>query len=422
MARNGHIVIGVDPDQKKVDLINQGASPIIEPGLREMLSEYARTERVTATNDVKYAVLHTDVSFVSVGTPSRKNGSLNLDYVQQACEQIGRALAQKQAFHVVVARSTMLPGTVRTLVIPTLERASGKRAGVDFGVAVNPEFLREGTAIYDFDNPPKTVIGATDQVSLAMVKSIYEHLPAPMVETPIEVAEAVKYTDNAWHAVKVNFANEIGAICESVGVDGQAVMDVFCKDQKLNISTAYLRPGLAFGGSCLPKDVRALTHFAHTQDVDVPMLSSLLPANQAQIDRALRRIESAGNRRIGILGISFKAGTDDLRESPMLKMVETLHGRGYDIRIYDPYISIASVRGANQDYITKGIPHIHRMLTTDFNEFLEHANTIAIGNRSPLFRGLLKRYRKQQNVIDLVQLLGQPARTKARAAAAAAAN
>ncbi len=405
MARNGHTVIGVDTDQKKVDLINEGASPIIEPGLREMLSGYVRAGNIRATCDVSDAVQNTEISFVSVGTPSRENGSLNLDHVRAVCEQIGRAIGRKAGFHVVVARSTMLPGTVRGLVIPTLEQCSGKRAGVDFGVAVNPEFLREGIAIYDFEHPPKTVIGATDPVTLESVRCLYAGLPALLMEVPLEVAEAVKYADNAWHAVKVTFANEIGAICDSAGVDGHAVMDVFCQDQKLNISPAYLRPGMAFGGSCLPKDVRALTHFARSQDLDVPMLNSVLAANEAQIERGLRRIESQGHRRVGILGISFKAGTDDLRESPVVRMVEILHGRGYDIKIYDPYVSIASVRGANKDYITKAIPHIHRMLTTDFQEFLEHADTIAIGNQSPLFRGLLKKCGKGRNIIDFVHLL-----------------
>ena len=405
MARNGHTVIGVDPDETKVALINAGASPIIEPGLREMLSEYARNGQVQATTDVPYAVWKTDISFVSVGTPSRKDGSLNLDYIRQACRQIGEALAGKSGFHVVVARSTMLPGTVRTLVIPELEDASGKKVGVDFGVAVNPEFLREGTAICDFDNPPKTVIGATDPVSLAAIRSIYEHLAAPMVETSIEVAEAVKYTDNAWHAVKVTFANEIGAICDSVGVDGQAVMDVFCQDRKLNISTAYLRPGMAFGGSCLPKDLRALTCFAKAQKLNVPMLSNILEANEAQMVRALARIEAEGQKRIGVLGLSFKAGTDDLRESPILKMVETLNERGYEIRIYDPYVSVASVQGSNQNYIVNGIPHIHKMLTLDFEGFLAHAGTIVIGNQSPLFRRLLKRHGRTRNLIDLAHLM-----------------
>jgi GDP-mannose 6-dehydrogenase len=407
LARNGHDVIGVDPNLQKVDLINQGASPIIEPGLRELLSEFSKNGRIRATTDPMFAVQNSDVSFICVGTPSRENGSLNLDYVRLTCEQIGRTLADKIGFHVVVARSTMLPGTVRSLVIPSLEQFSGKQAGTDFGVSVNPEFLREGTAIYDYDNPPKTVIAATDRLSMMLVKSLYAHLSAPLVETPIEVAEAVKYTDNAWHAVKVSFANEIGAICQAAGVDGQAVMDVFCHDLKLNISSAYLRPGLAFGGSCLPKDVRALTHFARSMDVDVPMLAHVLAANERQIERALQRIEAQKQKRIGVLGLSFKAGTDDLRESPIVKMVEALHGRGYEIKVFDPYVSIASIRGANRDYILGVIPHIHKMLTTDFQEFMEHSQTIVIGNRSPLFRGLLKRTARDRRVIDLVNLMSR---------------
>jgi GDP-mannose 6-dehydrogenase len=282
-------------------------------------------------------------------------------------------------------------------------------------VAVNPEFLREGTAIQDFEHPPKTVVGATDPASLAIIRSIYQDLPAPLIETSIEVAEAVKYTDNAWHAVKVNFGNEIGAICDAAGVDGNAVMDVFCQDVKLNISTAYLRPGLAFGGSCLPKDVRALTYFARSRAVDVPMLNSVLAANEAQLDRALLRIESAGHKRIGILGLSFKAGTDDLRESPVVRLVDTLHARGYDIQIYDPYVSIAALSGANKQYITQFIPHIHAMLTTDFEGFLEHADTITIGNPSPLFRALLKKCARDRNIIDLVHLLRRRTRKMAPA-------
>lgn len=413
LARNGYEVIGVDPDQTKVDLINQGASPIIEPGLRELLSSFVQKGALSATTDVAYAVRNSEISFVCVGTPSRDNGSLNLDYVKQACEQIGKALADKPEFHVVVARSTMLPGTVRSLVIPTLERASGKKAAIDFGVCVNPEFLREGTAIFDYDNPPKTVVGATDSNSLGLVKNLYANLTAPFIETAIEVAEAVKYTDNAWHAVKVTFANEIGAICEKAGVDGQSVMDVFCQDLKLNISAAYLRPGLAFGGSCLPKDVRALTYLARSLDVDVPMLSNVVPANERQMERALRRVEGQKQKAIGVLGISFKAGTDDLRESPMVKMVEALLGRGYDIRIYDPYISIASVKGANREYIVRSIPHIHKMLTTDFQEFLEHSKTIVIGNQSPLFRGLLKKAGRNESIVDLVNLMSRRRKTTA---------
>jgi GDP-mannose 6-dehydrogenase len=405
LARNGHEVVGVDADQTKVELINQGMSPIVEPDLRELIAACRANGRLEAMPDPGRAVHSSSVSFVCVGTPSRENGSLNLDSVRRVCEQIGSALAQKSEFHVVVARSTMLPGTVRSLIIPVLERSSGKRAGTDFGVCVNPEFLREGTAIYDFDNPPKIVIGGTDQASVEIVTSLYRHLRAPLMVVPVEVAEAVKYTDNAWHAVKVNFANEIGAICEKAGVDAQAVMDVFCQDLKLNLSPAYLRPGLAFGGSCLPKDVRAFTYFARDLDVDVPMLNSVLRSNERQIERSLRAIESRRHKRIGFFGISFKAGTDDLRESPIVRMVETLYGRGYEVKVFDPYVSVASVRGANREYILNVIPHIRKLLTEDLSEFLAHAQTIVVGNRSPLFRGLLKKVGPDRTVLDLVNLL-----------------
>jgi len=405
LARDGHQVIGVDADPVKVDLINQGTSPIVEPDLRELIAANRQAGRLEASTDPAYAVLNSSITFFCVGTPSRENGSLNLDYVKRCCEQIGETIGQKTDFHVVVARSTMLPGTVRTLVIPTLERASRKQAGIDFGVCVNPEFLREGTAIFDFDNPPKTVIGSTDEKSAGMLKSLYARLKAPLILTPVDVAEAVKYTDNCWHAVKVVFANEIGAICNSAGVDGQAVMDVFCQDRKLNISPAYLSPGIAFGGSCLPKDVRALSHFARTQDVDVPMLNSVLAANEKQVERALHLIEGKKRRQVGVLGISFKAGTADMRESPVVKIVEALHGKGYDIKVYDPYVSIASVRGANRNYILNVIPHIRKMLTEDLQEFLDHAQTVVVGNRSPLFKGILKKVGTDREVVDLVNLI-----------------
>jgi GDP-mannose 6-dehydrogenase len=405
LARDGHHVIGVDADPVKVDLINQGTSPIVEPDLRELISANRAAGRLEASTDPAYAVLHSSITFFCVGTPSRENGSLNLDYVKRVCEQIGEAIAEKKDFHLVVARSTMLPGTVRSLVIPTLERTSGKQAGKDFGVCVNPEFLREGTAIYDFDNPPKTVIGATDEKSAAILKALYERLKAPLIITAVETAEAVKYTDNCWHAVKVAFANEIGAICNSVGVDGQAVMEIFCQDRKLNISPAYLKPGIAFGGSCLPKDVRAMSYFARSHDVDVPMLNSVLAANEKQIERMLRLIESKKNRRVGVLGISFKAGTDDMRESPVVKIVESLYGKGYEVKVYDPYVSVASVRGANRNYILNVIPHIRKMLTEDLEEFLEHSQTVVVGNRSPLFRGLMKKISADRRVVDLVNLI-----------------
>jgi GDP-mannose 6-dehydrogenase len=405
LARNGHEVIGVDPDLGKVDLINAGLSPILESGLPELISACKNNEKLKATDQAAYAIQNSDLSFICVGTPSWPNGSFNLDYVQRACEQIGRALATTGHFHIVTARSTMLSGTVRSLVIPTLERCSGKIAGRDFGVCVNPEFLREGCAIHDYDNPPKTVVGGTDSTSVGGLRTLYATLTAPFIEAPIEVAEAVKYTDNAWHAVKVNFANEIGAICEASGVDGQAVMDIFCQDRKLNISSVYFRPGLAFGGSCLPKDVRALTYFARMHDVDLPMLNHLLVANERQIERALAKIESHNQRRIGIMGLSFKAGTDDLRESPMVKVVERLYGRGYDIRIYDPYVSLASLRGANRGYIAGTIPHIHKMLTTHPEEFLAHSQVLVIGNESAGFKELIQSVGPDLPIVDLVNLI-----------------
>jgi GDP-mannose 6-dehydrogenase len=405
LARDGHHVIGVDADPVKVDLINQGVSPIVEPDLRELICAGRENGKLEASTDPDYAVRNSEITFFCVGTPSRDNGSLDLDYVKRVCEQIGESIGRKTDFHLVVARRTMLPGTVRSLVIPTLERTSGKQAGRDFGVCVNPEFLREGTAIYDFDNPPKTVIGATDDRSAEILKRLCAHLKAPLVVTPVEVAEAVKYTDNCWHAVKVVFGNEIGAICNSVGVDAQAVMDVFCQDRKLNISPAYLKPGIAFGGSCLPKDVRAMSYFARSHDVDVPMLNSVLAANEKQIERMLHLIESKQQRKVGVLGISFKAGTDDLRESPVVRIVEALHGKGYEVMVYDPFVSVASVRGANRNYILKVIPHIRKMLTEDFQEFLDHSQTVVVGNRSLLFRGLMKKIPSDRTVVDLVNLI-----------------
>ncbi|HET8550094.1 MAG TPA: UDP-glucose/GDP-mannose dehydrogenase family protein [Bryobacteraceae bacterium] len=407
LARDGHQVIGVDADPVKVEHINRGASPILEPGLSELIAAGRRNGRLTATLDPDYAVRDTSLTFISVGTPSGEDGSLSLGYVSRACNQIGQALAEKPDFHVVVTRSTVLPGSVRNVVIPTLERASLKRAGIDFGVCVNPEFLREGTAISDFDNPPKTVIGATDSRSAEMLKRLYAHLNAPLLVTPLAVAEAVKYADNAWHALKIAFANEIGAICEKAGVDAQAVMDVFCHDLKLNISPAYLRPGMAFGGSCLPKDVRALNHFARGMNVETPLLGSILAANDRQIERHLSAVESPGNRRLGFLGISFKAATDDLRESPVLRMIDSLHERGYAIKIYDPWVSVASVQGANRSYIRNELPHILNMLTDDLQEFMDHAETVVIANRSPLYRGVLKKIGRNRSVVDLVNVVPQ---------------
>lgn len=317
------------------------------------------------------------------------------------------ALNAREGFHVVVARSTMLPGTMRSVVIPTLEQASGKKAGEGFGVCNNPEFLREGTAVYDFYNPPKTVIGETDGKSGDLLAEIYQDLDAPLIRTTVETAEMVKYTDNVWHALKVCFANEIGNICKAVDIDGHAVMDIFCQDTKLNLSPYYMKPGFAFGGSCLPKDVRALTYKARNLDLDLPVLNAIMPSNQRQVERGLSMIMSGGKKKVGILGFSFKAGTDDLRESPIVEVIERLLGKGYDIKIYDKNVNIASLVGANKDFIMNQIPHISQLMEGSIERVMEHADVLVIGNGSEEFRSVPAQARSGQRVVDLVKILDQ---------------
>lgn len=416
LARDGHHVFGVDTHGGKVDLVSRGVSPIVEPGLDELIRSGAASGRLSATTDAKEAVQNSSMSIVCVGTPSKRDGSLETKYVRNVCFEIGDALRSKREFHVVVIRSTMLPGTMRQVVIPELERASGKHAGVDFGICINPEFLRESTAVFDYDHPPKIVIGSSDAATADLVASVFEHLPAPIIKTRIEIAEAVKYTDNAWHAVKVDFANEIGTLCGSVGVDGSEVMDIFLQDTKLNISPYYLRPGFAFGGSCLPKDVRALTYLARTRSVRLPLLESVLPSNEEQIRRSLELIEDQGHRNVGVLGISFKAKTDDLRESPALRVVEQLHGRGYSVLIFDPTVSQSVLTGANKEYMMEHLPHIYEMLTDDHRRVLKHAQTLVIGNRDEQYRSILEDAGPHHRIVDLVGL-GVPIRTFASAAA-----
>jgi GDP-mannose 6-dehydrogenase len=404
-AKEGHLVVGVDPAQAKVDLINKGLPPIIEKDVGEMIAAAAAQTRLRATTDARDAVLNSEVSLICVGTPSQLNGSLDLRYVRRVCEEIGSALKEKPAFHVVVSRSTVLPGTTDEVVIPTLEESSSKRSGVDFGVCLNPEFLREGTAVHDFHNPPKTVIGATDSRSESVVATLYAHLDAPVVRTDIRTAEMVKYTDNVWHALKIGFANEIGNLCKAQGIDGHRVMDIFCADTKLNLSAYYLKPGFAFGGSCLPKDVRALTYRAKRLDVEVPILSAILPSNEKQVERGLGMILSKGHRRVGVLGYSFKAGTDDLRESPMVEIVERLLGKGYNLALYDRSVNIAALTGANRDYLLNHIPHISRLAVASVEEVLTFAQTIVIGNGSAEFRGIEERLTESQVVVDLARAL-----------------
>ena len=407
LARDGHRVIGVDPYQPKVDLINAGETPVIEKDIGDIMRQAVAGGRLSATRDVRPAVLDSDISLICVGTPSQANGSLDLKYVRKVCEEIGAVLREKDSFHVVVARSTMLPGSMRSIVIPVLEEFSGKRAGVDFGVCNNPEFLREGTAVYDYYHPPKTVIGETDSSAGDLLASLYAQLDAPLIRTSVETAEMVKYTDNVWHALKVGFSNEIGNICKAAGIDGHEVMDIFCKDTKLNLSPYYMKPGFAFGGSCLPKDVRALTYKARAADVDVPILNAIMPSNQRQIEKGLAMITGKGHRKVGILGFSFKAGTDDLRESPLVEVIERLIGKGYDIRLYDRNVKLASLVGANKDYILNHIPHISRLMVDSIEEVLAHADTIVIGNGAEEFREVPGRCAPGKFIVDLVRVTEQ---------------
>lgn len=404
LAQSGHEAIGVDPNPTKVNLINEGATPVIEEDLDALVKANVSAGRLRATVDEREAIDNSELSMVCVGTPGKRNGSLDLQYVERVCQQIGAVLADRADFHVVVIRSTILPGTMRRVVIPTLESVSGKRAGEDFGVCNNPEFMREGTAIHDYHNPPKTVIGATDAKSGDMLASLYEGLDAPLVHTDIEIAEMVKYVDNAWHALKVGFANEIGNIAKELSIDSHRVMDIFCQDTKLNLSPYYLKPGFAFGGSCLPKDLRALTYAARSMDLNLPILYSVIESNRKQIERGLDMIIAAGSKKIGVLGFSFKSGTDDLRESPVVEVIETLIGKGFDLRLFDRNVRLASLVGANREFIEKHIPHISRLMVDTVDEVLDHAEVVVVGNNAPEFRHLLARLKDGQQLVDLVRI------------------
>ncbi len=404
LASEGHEVIGVDSNRTKVDLIARGQAPIIEKDIDRMIATSVDNGRLRATADVLKAVRESELSLICVGTPSQLNGNLDLSYVRRVCEEVGQALRVKQDFHVIVARSTMLPGSMRNLVIPTLEEVSGKRAGVDFGVCNNPEFLREGTAVFDYYNPPKTVIGEMDSRSGDRVAGLYDKLPARLFRTDVETAEMVKYSDNAWHALKVSFANEIGNLCKALGLDSHRVMDIFCQDTKLNLSSYYMRPGFAFGGSCLPKDLRALTYQARSLDLDLPVLNAILPSNQRQVQKGIKMIVDKGRRKVGFLGVSFKADTDDLRESPLVDVIEHLIGKGYELMLYDRNVTLAALTGGNKDYILNHIPHISRLMVRTVEEVLDFAETIVIGNAAPEFREVSIRTKPGQVIVDLVRI------------------
>lgn len=400
----GHSVTGVDVNPLKVDMINSGQSPVIEQDLDDLIAQGVEQGQITATTVAGEAIAASDVSLICVGTPSNGNGNLNLTYVERVCQEIGEALATADQYHVVVVRSTMLPGSIEERVIPVLEKASGRRARRDFGVAFNPEFLREGTAVHDFYNPPFTLVGATDPRGAEIAAEAYQKIDAPLLVVPVKVAEMVKYANNAFHALKVTFANEIGNVCKEQGIDSHQVMDIFCMDEKLNLSAYYLKPGFAFGGSCLPKDLRALLYQGRHLDLSLPVLESILPSNELQVKRGFDLIDKTGKKKIGVLGFSFKAGTDDLRESPLVELIETLIGKGYDVRVYDKNVSLARLHGANRAYIEREIPHIATLMCSSMEEVLEKSEVIVIGNKAPEFSQVPERVNDGQIVLDLVRI------------------
>ena len=395
-AHEGHDVIGVDIDKTKVEIINSGKAPIVEKDLDILIEKGVKSGKLRATTDLKEAIQNSDITFIAVGTPSKENGNIDLTYIKEAAKSIGEVLKDKDSFHAVVMRSTVLPGTGKGVVIPLVEEFSGKKVGVDFGYASNPEFLRESTAIWDFYHPPKTVIGASDEKTSSVLEELYSFIDqneSPLFKTEIQVAEMVKYADNSWHAVKVTFGNEIGMICSRLKIDSHKVMDIFCSDTKLNISRYYLTPGFAFGGSCLPKDVKALTYKAKEIDEKTPLLNSLMDSNEYQIKRVFNSfIKPLRKKKVGVLGISFKAGTDDLRESPVLELTEMLIGKGYYVKIYDDNVIKAREEGAAKEFLETELHHINDRLRDNLQEVIDSSDVLIIGNGSKKFKGLYEKY------------------------------
>ncbi len=404
IADSGHEVIAIDTDPVKVKCIQEGRSPIVEPGLPELIKKNVEAGRLKATLSCEEAVMGSDMSLICVGTPSNTDGSLKLDYVEAVCREIGEVLKKKKDFHMVILRSTVVPGTAHNIAIPALEKASGKKAGVDFGFGNNPEFLRESTAIYDYFNPPKIVIGAIDEKTGKAVSELYKGIEAPEVITDVQVAEGVKYADNAWHAIKVGFANELGNILKELGVDSHKVMQIFFLDTKLNISKHYLTPGFAFGGSCLPKDVRAIRASGKSKGLKTPIFDALLEANDEQVRRAHKMVKDSGKKKVAMLGLAFKADSDDLRESPLVTLADLLLKDGIELKVYDPHVYEASnMEGANQKYIREGIPHISKNLVAKADE-LNGSEVIIVGNHGKDFSAILNNANDNVTIIDLVRL------------------
>jgi GDP-mannose 6-dehydrogenase len=403
LAREGHHVTGVDPDTAKLTMLSQGQSPVLEPGLPELVRRGQLAGRLRATSDAGEALAQADVIIICVGTPSTSSGGLDSVHLERVCEEIGAGIGQRADFPVVLLRSTVLPYAIETVVVATLERASGKRVGKGFGLVVNPEFLREGSSIEDFDKPQFTLLGTEDQRSPAIAQRLYGFLKAPVIVTDRRSAALVKYACNAFHATKVAFANEIGALGEALGVDGREVMRILCLDTKLNVAPAYLRPGMPFGGSCLPKDIRAMLHYARRQDVGLPLLDGVLASNQRRTMESFERIMAHGRARIGIFGLAFKSGTDDLRESPTVAIVEALIGKGKHVAIYDRRVSLAHLLGANRTYVEQHLPHIASILRPTLEQVLEVSDLLVVTNGDDEFRRIPEMMRPDQELIDLTR-------------------
>jgi len=410
LARDGHHVVGVDLDPIKLALLSKGQSPIVEEGIQDLTSAVVQAGRLKVTDDAALALRDTELSFVCVGTPASANGRQDLTAILRLADQLGAVLKDKRDFHTVVIRSTVEPGTVEEQVLPRIEMHSGKRAGVGFGLCFQPEFLREGTSIKDYDAPPFTVVGSDCDRSSAALRELFGHLPCDFVVTSVRSAEAMKYACNSFHALKITFANEIGRLCQSLGVDSHEVMSLVCKDTRLNISPAYMKPGFAFGGSCLPKDLKAMLYLGKQRDIVTPMLASLLPSNRVHIDHAIDLVLADGRRNVGMLGLSFKTGTDDLRESPLVTIAERFIGKGINLKIYDPEVSLSRLIGANKRYIEETIPHIGQLMCSSLDEMLAPSEILVVGsNLKSLTHELCAKARPDQTVLDLVNIADRSA-------------
>jgi GDP-mannose 6-dehydrogenase len=402
LAAAGHEVIGVDVEPQKLALIRAGRSPVTEPDLDELLATVVAAGQLRVTDDVRDAVRQSQVSLICVGTPSRKNGSLDTTFLERVIQQIGEALAHGSTYHVVAVRSTLLPGVLESRLIPLLEASSGRRIGGDLGVCVNPEFLREGSAIRDFDRPPFTIIGETESRAGDLLVGAYAHLRAPVHRVRPDEASMVKYASNAYHAVKVAFANEVGALSQQLGIDGRRIMQIFCEDRDLNVSSRYLQPGFGFGGSCLPKDLRALTFVAKERDLTTPLLGSILGSNDAHIRRVVDAVLDTRKRRVALLGLSFKNGSDDLRESPFVTLAEALIGKGIALRVCDPDVALGQLVGRNRAYIEERLPHVAELMAPDWEEAVRQSEVVIVGKRLGAPQRLGELLGAEQVVIDLV--------------------